>query len=246
MNYWFISDLHLKDIKERNSQILLRFLFGLNQDPKKNTLFLLGDIFDFWMSNGKAFQQHYQPIVDALAYFKKNGGSVYYYEGNHDFHVDVFWTKKLGIPVIDDYNYMQIGGLNVRLEHGDFINPQDINYLQYREKIRRPWVEFLAHILPGSFLKWIGDTMSSKSRKKTMKYSEANQDEIKNMIRSHAQKVYLEKPFDLIVTGHMHVEDDYMFKVDGKEVRSINLGTWLNRPVSLKIENNKIEWILLT
>jgi UDP-2,3-diacylglucosamine hydrolase len=88
--------------------------------------------------------------------------------------------------------------------------------------------------------------MSSKSRKKTMKYSEANQDEIKNMIRSHAQKVYLEKPFDLIVTGHMHVEDDYMFKVDGKEVRSINLGTWLNRPVSLKIENNKIEWILLT
>lgn len=245
MKSWFISDLHLKDTNERNSQILLRFLLRLNQDPQNHQLFLMGDIFDFWLSNGRAFEKHYQSIVDEIVKLKQSGGEVYYFEGNHDFHIDVFWTKKYNIPVIDDLAFLKIGDFEARLEHGDLINPHDHKYLQYRASVRRPWVEAFGHILPGWFLKWFGETMSAQSRKRSKNYSVNNQDEIKKMIRLHAERVHREKPFDLIITGHMHVVDDYAWSSQGRTVRSINLGTWLNKPIALMVEGSHIEWVAL-
>jgi UDP-2,3-diacylglucosamine hydrolase len=101
-------------------------------------------------------------------------------------------------------------------------------------------------MLPGFFLKWLGETLSAKSRKKSKNYSMNNQADIKQMIRIHAESVYIEKPFDLIITGHMHVVDDYVYNTNGKTVRSINLGTWLNKPIALMVEDSTIEWVELS
>lgn len=239
MKSWFVSDIHLTDLKERNGQTLLRFLFYLNQNPKEHRLFFLGDIFDFWLSNGAAFANAYRELIDQIAQLKKNGGEVYYFEGNHDFHVDVFWTKKLNIPVYENEAFFNLDGKVVRLEHGDFINPNDEAYLKYRAFVRKSWIEPIGHIVPGFFWKWFGEKQSQKSRKRTGHYGRNNAEEIQAMVRKHAHRMYSEKPFDLIVTGHMHVFDDYTFEVDGKKVRSINLGTWLESPIALLLENNE-------
>jgi UDP-2,3-diacylglucosamine hydrolase len=240
---WFLSDIHLKDINERNGNTLLRFLFSLNENPKQHRLFLLGDIFDFWLSDGRAFISHYRQLVDEIRKFKSGGGEVYYFEGNHDFHIDVFWTKKLDIPVIEEMQYFDIDGYRVRLEHGDFINPDDVAYLKYRARIRHPWLEPVGHILPGVFWKWFGEKKSRQSRKKTARYATENTEGLRHMIRSYAEKVYAEEPFDIIVTGHMHIYDDYEFEAAGKKVRSINLGTWLEKPRVLLIEQGQVKTI---
>ncbi len=243
MKSWFISDLHLKNAHERNSNTLLRFLFYLNQNPQEHRLFLLGDIFDAWVSDGYAFVEHYKLIIDEIVKLKKAGAEVYYFEGNHDVHIDIFWTKQFNIPVIENMKYFELEGLKVRLEHGDFINPEDKAYLQYRELIHQPWFEFLVHNLPSPFWKWLTEQQSGRSRKKSSRYAIENTDRIKNLIRSYARNTYKEKPFDLIVTGHMHIFDDYEFVCGDRKIRSINLGTWLEAPRVLKIENKKIEII---
>lgn len=245
MTSWFVSDIHLKDVNERNGNTLLRFLFFLNKNPKQHRLFLLGDIFDFWLSDGKAFRSHYQVLIDQIAQFKKNGGLIYYFEGNHDFHIDVFWTKYLDIPVYEEVAFFEIDGLKLRLEHGDFINPDDKAYLRYRATVRHPLVEPLGHFLPGWFWKWFGEGTSKKSRKRTSHYASQNSEKMIQMIRDYAKSVYAEKEFDVIVTGHMHFFDDYQFEVNKKKVRSINLGTWLEVPRVLKIENGKLETLLV-
>ena len=245
MKSWFISDIHLTGLKERNGQTLLRFLYYLNQNPKEHRLFLLGDIFDFWLSNGRAFENQYKELVEQIGKLKINGGEVTYFEGNHDFHVDVFWTKKFDIPVVEDQAYFKIDNLDVRLEHGDFINPSDRKYLDYRAKIRHPWIEPIGHIIPGFFWKWFGEKQSRKSRKKTGYYAKNNAEEIKSLVRSHAKRAYDEKRFDLIITGHMHVFDDFTFNHDGKKIRSVNLGTWLDKPRTLMIENGELQTIEL-
>lgn len=233
---WFLSDLHLTDSQERNSQILLRFLLELNQNPKNNRLFLLGDIFDVWVSDGGAFVKRFQPIVDAIVKLKKNGGEVYYFEGNHDFHVDVFWTKQHGIPVIEDGMDFDLEGLKIRVEHGDFIS-DDQNYLKYRALVRTKPLEFLGHFLPGKFWQWLGTKQSGHSRKRTSAYTNSNSEKIRGQIRRYAQRQHPQKKFDLLVTGHMHVFDDFTFASGGYPVRSINLGTWLDKPRVLKIES---------
>lgn len=238
---WFISDIHLKDTHERNGNTLLRFLFYLNQNPQRHRLFLLGDIFDAWVSDGASFIKQYKLIIDEIVRFKKAGGTVYYFEGNHDVHIDVFWTKLFEIPVIENWQFFEIDGLTLRLEHGDYINPDDKVYHQYLEFIHRPWVESVVHKIPSHFWKWLTVNYSRKSRKKTSRYAIENSERIKKLIRTYAENVYQEKPFDLIVTGHMHIFDDYSFTVTGKNVRSINLGSWLEEPRVLKIAENKIE-----
>jgi UDP-2,3-diacylglucosamine hydrolase len=245
VKHWFISDLHIKDINERSGNTLLRFLFFLNQNPTQHQLFLLGDIFDFWVSDGRAFQNHYVQLISEIQKFLDGGGKVFYFEGNHDFHIDVFWTKKMGIPVIENEAYFKIGEYKVRLEHGDFINPNDKAYLKYRETIRKPYIEPIGHILPGFFLKWLGESISAKSRKKSSNYALKNQEEIKKAIRTYAQKTYKQKEFDLIITGHMHVVDDFTFETSSGPARSINLGTWLDRPRALMIQGSVVEMKLV-
>ncbi len=242
---WFISDIHLKDINERNGNTLLRFLFFLNENPSQHRLFMLGDIFDFWLSDGKAFRDHYQQLIDQIATLKAGGGEVHYFEGNHDFHVDVFWTKHLSIPVYENDAFFKIDHLAVRAEHGDFINPDDTAYLKYRATIRHKLIEPIGHFVPGWFWKWFGEKQSQNSRKKTGHYAVTNANRVINLIRTHAQRIYHEKPFDLIVTGHMHIFDDFEFSVGDRKVRSINLGTWLDLPRALRIENGQIQIVNL-
>ena len=242
MKNWFISDLHIKDINERNGNILLRFFFWLNENPKEHTVYFLGDIFDFWLSDGQAFQRHYKQLIDEIKKFKTAGGKLIYFEGNHDFHIDRFWTRKIGVEVIEDEAFFDIDGLKVRAEHGDYINPDDTAYIAYRERVRQPYLEWIAHVTPGAFWKWVGETMSARSRKKSVHYTIANEEKIRTMIQAYAMKLYNAEPFDLLVTGHMHVFDDYSFTGKNKQtVRSINLGTWLKEPLGLLIEQGQIK-----
>jgi UDP-2,3-diacylglucosamine hydrolase len=136
-----------------------------------------------------------------------------------------------------------MGPLDVRLEHGDFINPDDEKYLRYRALVRKSWMEPIGHIVPGFFWKWLGEKMSHKSRKKTSNYSKTNSEKVRSLIRAHAQKVYKEKAFDLIVTGHMHIVDEYHFQEDGRKITSINLGTWLEKPRALVLKGTRSELV---
>ncbi len=237
MNTWFISDLHLQDVFERNGLTLLRFLFKLNEEPKSNRLVLLGDIFDVWVSDGQVFQNQFKPIINEIIKLQKNGGEVYYFEGNHDVHIKKFWAKH-GIKVFNQAAEFSFGHLKIRAEHGDYINPNDVQYLKWLSMMRNPIMEFLAHLLPGFFWFSIARRYSQKSRKKTSSYAELNSNRIREMIREYAQTQYHKSQFDLIVTGHMHVSDFFTFERDGKKIYSVNLGTWLEKPIALLISES--------
>jgi UDP-2,3-diacylglucosamine hydrolase len=150
---------------------------------------------------------------------------------------------QLDIPVYENEGFFQINNLKVRCEHGDYINPDDQVYLAYRENVRRPWMEWLAHNLPSHFWKAIGELYSRKNRSKTSRYAIDNSERVRAMIQAYAMKVYNAEPFDLIITGHMHVFDDYTFSVNTRKVRSINLGTWLSEPIVLLIDNDGVRTV---
>ncbi|MGZ3690100.1 MAG: UDP-2,3-diacylglucosamine diphosphatase [Pseudobdellovibrio sp.] len=245
MKNWFISDLHLQDPQERNGNTLLRFLFELNKNPKENRLFLLGDIFDVWVSDGSAFVNKFKIIIDEIVKLKNNGGEVYYFEGNHDVHLAKFWTDRFQIPVFTVEQFFDLEGLKVRIEHGDYINPDDKTYIKWLKILRSPPMALLAHAVPSSIWNFNANKYSKKSRKKTARYSAEHSEKIRKLIRQYANTRASEAAFDVIVTGHMHVFDDYEFAVHGRSFRSINLGTWLEKPRVLKIENRKIEIINL-
>lgn len=235
-------------MQERNSDILLRFLRSLRaKNPAEIHLFLLGDIFDLWIGGHEVFVKKFQPVVDAIRDLVSAGARVTYIEGNHDVHIGSFWAKKLGVEVGVEAQYYEINGLVVRVEHGDLINLDDKAYLRYRSVIRHPLVEPLGHLIPGRVWEEIGNYASRKSRARSQVYRISNEDNLIQMIRRHAHRVYDEKAFDLIVSGHMHVFDDYKFQVGIRDVRSVNLGSWYGDEVKvLRLSGTQTEWVVLT
>lgn len=246
MTAWFISDIHLKDINERSSIILLRFLRSLLAKERPAThLFLLGDIFDLWVADAPVFINKFQPIVDALYQLKQSGVNVVYFEGNHDVHIHSYWQEVLGIETLVAEKLFQLGKFSVHLEHGDLINTKDLAYLRYRKVIRHPLLAKAAPIIAGRVLNQLGNWASQLSRKGSSKRRSSDQDSLRQMIRTYAEARAEDMSFDLIVTGHMHIRDDYTFENQGKRVRSINLGSWFEEPAALCLNEKGPQFVAL-
>lgn len=230
---YFVSDIHLKTMHERNSQLLLRFFHSLatnesSATPRPTHVFLVGDIFDLWISSHRYFVDRFAPLVAAIRELITAGIEVHFFEGNHDLYLKEFWQDELGVHVHADAAYFNLDGTIVRVEHGDLINPDDNGYLFLRAALRTAPLRFLARHLPASAVNAIGERASRASRQYTSTAKGLADERSIALIRAHARRAYQEKPFDLLITGHVHVRDDYGFSMDGRSVRSVNLGSWFD------------------
>jgi UDP-2,3-diacylglucosamine hydrolase len=230
---YFISDLHLKSMEERNSQKLLRFLLFLWQLPQGSVtqLCLLGDIFDLWVSDHEIFVKRWNPIIKAIeSLVKKHHTQVFYFEGNHDVHIAPFWEKKLGATVLTEPLTMLLGPWVIHMAHGDLINKKDKNYLSYRNKIRSKLARWFAHNLPGGFWDWFGSKMSEASAKKSRVYRDEEKENLRVMVRNYAKEMALHDRCQFVITGHVHVQDEFEFELESAKVKSVNLGSWVDNP----------------
>lgn len=230
MQAYFISDLHLKTMEERNSQKLLRFLLSLWQMPQGSVTHLcfVGDIFDLWVSDHEVFVKKWNPIIKAIeSLTKKHHTQLIYFEGNHDVHIAPFWEKKMGATVLTDPLTSLFGPWVVHMAHGDTINQNDKKYLRYRSVIRSGLIKFFAHSLPGFFWNWLGQKMSASSSKHSRSLRYDQQDHLRVLIREYAKDIARRDRCHFVITGHFHIQDEYVFENEGIPVRSVNLGSWL-------------------
>lgn len=235
----FVSDLHLTGPDDPKTRLFVRFLKGLTE-AQVTHVFLVGDIFDLWVGPHAYFGERFEDVVRAITDLVRAGIEVHYFEGNHDLHLEKFWAKKVGAHVHADDGTFEIAGRTVRVEHGDLINPDDKGYLFLRGLLRSRVMTFLAHHLPERFVQMIGERASSASRDYTSTAKAKPVDEIRSLIRQHAEAQSHLTDFDLIVTGHVHVSDDFTFDVGGRPVRSINLGSWYEAPRALVVDSRGV------
>lgn len=260
MTALFVSDIHLVAPDDEKTKLFVKFLTDLYADVRDRTahpaassapdprtqLFLVGDIFDLWVADHDYFAEKFRDVVDSIRALVKSGVEVHYFEGNHDLHLTKFWSDAIGATVHKDAATFAINGLTVRVEHGDLINPDDRGYLFLRKFLRSAPMTFLSHRLPEIAVKAIGERASRASRDYTSNAKGKPADEIRRLIRAHAERVGRQETFDLIVSGHMHVSDDFVFDVDGRQVRSVNLGSWYEPPRALVIDDRGVHMKALT
>jgi UDP-2,3-diacylglucosamine hydrolase len=237
MKAWFVSDIHIKQADDESALLFRKFLYSLGRSRDATHLFLVGDIFDLWVGGSDYFFSKFRVLADEISYLKDRNIEVHYFEGNHDVHIDQFWKNK-GVKVWTGSKLFKLGDWKVVVEHGDFINPNDKVYLRYLEIIRKSPIRFLALNLPGFFWDQIGSYASKKSRKISSKKREVNQDFLRELLRNFAKEKSKKYDFDYIITGHIHVKDEYLFnKASGRKVHSVNLGSWLQQPVAYCLDD---------
>jgi UDP-2,3-diacylglucosamine hydrolase len=239
----FISDLHIKDMQEEKAQILLRFLISIQSQASVTNLFLVGDIFDLWLGSHKYFIKKFRPIIDELKKFLAAGGKVHYFEGNHDLHLNHFYEWGLGCQVYNQASVFTFDNHVIRVEHGDQMDPEDKGYLRLRWFLRTDFSKALILNLPGMAVAKIGDIASKTSRNYTD--NKRDPERILNVIHEHARKMHKLSAFDTLVSGHVHIRDEYQFQDNGKNITSYNLGCWDDRPIALQFTLGKWTWVEL-
>ena len=134
MNTWFISDLHLAPEETR---ITAGFLHFLTLPKAGDTLYVLGDFFNYWL--GDDVQDDYaETIICALHALHAQNVAVYFMHGNRDFLIGEDFCQRAKCTLLPDPSLIKLNDESVVIMHGDSLCTQDTAYMEFRTMARSP------------------------------------------------------------------------------------------------------------
>ena len=202
---YFVSDVHLGLAVADPSGREARFVAFLRGIPAAQTesLYLLGDIWDFWYEYRDVVPKGYTRVFAALQDLMDAGVNVYFFQGNHD-----IWTysyfEELGMKRCVQPYVTEIGGKKFCLGHGDGLGPGMRGYKLMRWGFHSRFLQRCFSTLHPWLAFRLGNGWSRKSRLgKSIGYTFKGEEE--PLYRFCAA---FPEPVDYFVFGHYHCAVD--------------------------------------
>ena len=219
MQAQFISDLHLTPERPAIARAFLRFMD--EQAPKSQSLYILGDFFEYWLGDD-AMEPFHLDIAKTLRQYTQAGHQLFFMPGNRDFAVGRRFLKQTGAQWLNDPCTIELNGETVLLMHGDLLCTDDEQYQKYRKRIRHPLVLGLLKCLPLSYRKKLGAKIRADSQKaktgKSLDIMDVNQAEVVKVMELYDVKT--------LIHGHTHRPDAHPVSLASGEGQRIVLGDW--------------------
>ncbi len=200
---YFVSDVHLgldvNNPKDRED----RFVGFLKSLPAEtSSIYLLGDIWDFWYEYRDVVPKGYVNVFAALQDLLKRGVKVYFFQGNHD-----VWTysyfEELGLIKLEQPYVIEIAGKRLCLGHGDGLGDVPLGYKFLRGVFHNKVLQVLFSTLHPWFAFRLGNNWSKSSRlarKEQYIFKGQNEPLVK-----WAEDFSRENKIDYFIFGHYHV-----------------------------------------
>ncbi len=220
MHAIFIADAHLRSPEDANYRHLLRFLDTLPATVE--TIFVLGDLFEFWLGAPGINYPQYQPVLERLQRLVRNGVRLVCLEGNHDFHLGPVFTETLKAAVHPGPVVMELDGRRLYLCHGDQMNRRDYGYRCLRAVFHSRLTSLLARLVPAVVPLTIAERLGSRSKAAAPRRN-ARWD-YDRIIREFAAERFREG-VEVVITGHFHRP---FLEENGKTVL-LSLGDWISQ-----------------
>ena len=137
----FLSDAHLgAETRDREAARTARLHGFLDSLPgRASSLYIVGDLFDFWFEYRTAIPRRYFGTLTALQRVRDAGVEITYLNGNHDFWLGSFLAESLGIRTVDGPVTVEAQGRKLWVHHGDGLIGGDGGYKLLRRVIRHPF-----------------------------------------------------------------------------------------------------------
>jgi len=137
---FFVSDAHLGlESPAEEGGRAARLHDFLNSLPgRASSLYIVGDLFDFWFEYGTAIPRRHFATLAVLARLREAGVDIAYLNGNHDFWLGTFFRDTLGIRTIDGGVTVEAQGRRLWVHHGDGLVGGDLGYKLLRAVLRSP------------------------------------------------------------------------------------------------------------
>lgn len=230
----FIADAHLGRPADNNYRLLLKFLGEL--PGKTDMLVIAGDFFEFWIGDSPEPFPHYRPVLDALLAATNSGIKLIFLEGNHDFHLQRYFSRAFKADVFPEATTLTLDGKKVFICHGDLINMKDYGYRTLRAIFRNPLTRLLARLLPSFVPAWIAVKLGNHS-KGNHKAAAAKWD-ARQLVRDFAARRFAAGD-DVVVSAHYHrpfmdESDGNCLVALGDWITQFSYGEWLDGKLTLK------------
>ena len=229
--YYFTADVHMGS-KDDSEGLLERefvdFLHAIPQDAK--ALYLLGDIFDFWVDYKEVVPRGYVRTLAALAELVDRGVEVFFYPGNHDWWVTDYFEKELGVRIVrDSCQVLELGGRRICTGHGDMPGASDWKSKFIFHLFRNRFCIALMKALPTRLSFGIAHGWSASSRKGHPEQVNLVSTGLYEFADSFGRKRAEagEPAIDLYIFGHIHTPARVPVPSGGELVI---LGDWSSGP----------------
>ena len=228
---YFVSDVHLGLRVADPADRARRFVEFLRSLPEEtDSLYLLGDIWDFWYEYKHVVPKGYVRVFAALTELIDRGVDVCFFQGNHD-----VWTysyfEELGMKKLQQPAVVEIAGKRFCLGHGDGLGPVPLGYRFLRGIFHNRVLQFLFSMLHPWIAFGLGNGWSRANRLSHDKeYVFKCKDE---PLYKFAEEFAQENRIDCFVFGHYH-SDVHMKLPSGADF--IILKDWIHGSPYLCIE----------
>ena len=180
--------------------------------------------------------------MDVMRHIMKmasKGTQVYYITGNHDEMLRKYTDLQLGNLEIVDKLLLNLDGKKAWIFHGDVFDSSTKGYAKFLAKLGGKGYDLL--ILINRFINWILNLFG----KEKMSFSKKVKDSVKkavafvNDFEVTAAELAIQKNYDFVVCGHIHMPQIKEVKTDKGAVTYLNSGDWVENLTALEYDNGK-------
>ena len=232
---YFIADLHLTQERTDITDCFLSFL--LNEAPKAEKLYILGDFFEFWVGDDDD-DEFVISIAKHLKALSEKGTEIFFIVGNRDFLLGKKYAKKAGMTLLPDVQVIDLYGQKTVILHGDSLCTNDIEYMKFRKKSRSWWWQTIIRCLPLSTRKKMAKNYRAKV---AMRPENHKPQEIMDVTPSEVVKELELANTQLMIHGHTHRPAIHDLSANGKPAQRVVLGDWYDQGSYLKVTDNGFE-----
>jgi UDP-2,3-diacylglucosamine hydrolase len=239
---YFASDFHLGadarlSSRDRERQVQ-RWLESIA--PEADTIWLVGDLFEFWFEYKSVVPKGYSRFLGALAALRDAGIRVEAFTGNHDLWMFGYFQEELGIPVHRRPIQTQMQGKTFFIGHGDGLGPGDTGYKIMKKVFTAPFNQWLFRWLHPDLGARLAHFASQTSRGGPPPEERDWLGEDREWLLQYCRRKLSQgiEP-DYFVFGHRHLPIDWL--LDNGRSRYINLGEWMHHCSYAVLENGQLD-----
>lgn len=224
---YFASDFHL-GVPDRDSTLLReRKIVAWLDSIKGNahTIFIMGDIFDFWFEYKYVIPKGFIRLQGKLAELRDHHIPIVFFTGNHDMWMFDYFPTELGIPIYREPQLLTVGNHRLLIGHGDGLGPGDHTYKIIKNFFNSSICQWLfARIHPNLGMA-IANHWSRQSRISNEKKEEKFVGEENEFLLTYCKDLETKYHHDFYIFGHRHLPLDLMVN---DRSRYINVGEWVH------------------
>lgn len=230
---YFIADLHLSENRPHLLALFRQFM--QEQAPEAEKLYILGDLFDFWIGDDEQ-SDLISEVQQLIRHLTEQGVPCYFQHGNRDFLIGKKFAKACGLTLLPTYQVIDLYGTPTLLCHGDTLCVDDVKYQQYRKKVHQKWRQWLFLHLPLKVRLKIAEKIRAKSRQdKQLKSTE-----IMDVNAVFVQQMFAQFHVTQMIHGHTHRQKHHEIP---PHFHRIVLGDWGETSSLLEVTPHSIEFI---